>query len=294
MIGFIINGTSGNGKGYRVWKRVERLMTKKAHPFLAHFTHSPDDCKKAVNDLLTHDVKTIIAVGGDGTIHHVANELAYREVALGMIPAGSGNDFARCLGVPMNYIEALERILTNKWRQVDLLHVGKQYCLTVTGIGLDGKVANTVNQSVYKRYLNHFRLGGLTYAISLLETLKSYHPTTIHLTIDGTEMTFDDVWLVAVANAPNYGGGITICPGASFDDGFLDLCIVKGMSKWQLINLFPKAYKGEHIKKEDVILLKGKEVLVRSESPIFIHSDGEPMMESPVNLRIEKDALRVV
>ncbi|UCZ51980.1 diacylglycerol kinase family lipid kinase [Bacillus shivajii] len=294
MIGFIINSRSGNGKGGRVWKRVERYMMDNDYRFIACFTESEGDVKATVKDFVEKKVTTIIAVGGDGTIHHVANELAYQDVSLGVIPAGSGNDFARSLGIPMDWMKALKRILINETRQVDLLHTGKQYCLTVTGIGLDGMVAKNVNRSSYKRYLNHFKLGGLSYAFCLLETLKSYQPTDIELTIDGETQKFTDVWLVAVANAPNYAGGIAICPEASFNDGLLDLCIVQRMSKWELLNLFPKAYKGKHITKENVTILKGREVHITSEKPIFIHSDGEPMMESPISLRIEKDALRVV
>ncbi|MFB4164310.1 diacylglycerol kinase family protein [Alteribacillus sp. JSM 102045] len=294
MYAFIINKMSGNGKGQRVWKRVEKTLDHQQLPFAARFTEGPQHAREIVKDLVKENVKSIIVVGGDGTIHEVANELAYKNISLGIIPAGSGNDFARCLGVPMNYLKALERIIANQTKQVDLLHLGQRYCLTVTGIGLDGQVAKNVNNGAYKKFLNQFRLGGLSYVISLLETLRDYNPTNVHITIDGKDMTFSKVWLVAVANAPNYGGGIMICPDASYDDGFLNLCIVHGIKKWELLRLFPKAYRGKHTTEKHVTFLQGKEVQVISGTPIMVHSDGEQMIESPIHIRIEKDALRVV
>ncbi|WP_026700804.1 diacylglycerol/lipid kinase family protein [Salibacterium aidingense] len=294
MHGFIINKTSGNGKGNQVWKRVEKILQQRRQPFTARFTEGPQHATKIVEDFIKENVKTIIVVGGDGTIHEVANKLVYQDISLGIIPAGSGNDFARCIGVPMNYLKALERILTNETEQVDLLHLGERYCLTVTGIGFDGQIAKNVSEAAYKKYLNHIRLGGLSYVVSMLETLRKYQPTNVRITMDGKEMMFFDVWLVAVANAPNYGGGITICPNASYNDGLLNLCIVHGMKKWELLRLFPKAYKGKHTTDENVTFLQGKEVYVSSGTPVLVHSDGEQMKERPIHIKIEKDALRVV
>ncbi|WP_158736354.1 diacylglycerol kinase family protein [Alteribacillus sp. YIM 98480] len=294
MYAFIINKTSGNGKGHRVWKRVEKILEQEDLSFVARFTEGPQHAREIVKDLNRENLKTIIVVGGDGTIHEVANELAYKNISLGIIPAGSGNDFARCIGVPMNPLKALERITANETKQVDLLHLGHQYCLTVTGIGLDGQIAKNVNDGAYKKFFNQLRLGGLSYVISLLETLRDYKPTNVQITIDGVDMTFSNVWLVAVANAPNYGGGITICPDASYNDGFLNLCIVHGIKKWELLRLFPKAYRGKHKSEKNVTFLQGKEVRVRSGTSIMVHSDGEQMAVSPIHIRIEKDALRVV
>ncbi|SDH48800.1 diacylglycerol/lipid kinase family protein [Alteribacillus bidgolensis] len=294
MFAFIINKTSGNGKGHRVWKRVEKILEQEDLPFVARFTEGPQHAQEIVKDLSRKNLKTIIVVGGDGTIHEVANELAYKNISLGIIPAGSGNDFARCIGVPMNPLKALERIIANEKKQVDLLHLGHQYCLTVTGIGLDGQIAKNVNDGAYKKFFNQLRLGGLSYVVSLLETLRDYKPTNVQITIDGVDMTFSNVWLVAVANAPNYGGGITICPDASYNDGFLNLCIVHGIKKWELLRLFPKAYRGKHTTEKNVTFLQGKEVQVSSGNSIMVHSDGEQMTVSPIHIRIKKDALQVV
>ncbi|GIN14122.1 diacylglycerol kinase [Shouchella clausii] len=294
MYAFIINRTSGNGKGDRTWKRIENILQQQNLPYIARFTEVSQHVSEIVKDLLNEDVQTVIVVGGDGTIHEVANELVHTDLSLGIIPAGSGNDFARCIGIPMNYSKALERIVLNNGIKVDLLNLGNRYCLTVTGIGFDGQIARNVNKAKYKRFLNHFRLGGLVYTVSMLATLRDYRPTKIDITVDGKEMTFSEVWLVAVANAPNYGGGIKICPDASYNDGMLNLCIVHDIKRWELLRLLPKAYKGKHTTDKNVTLLTGKEVYISSEKPVLVQSDGEQFTESPINISVVKDALRVM
>lgn len=295
MYGFIINKEAGNGKGNRVWNRVEKSMKQQNYDYVVRYTEGPNHATVIVADYLRSGVKTIIIVGGDGTIHEVSNGLAYQDIPIGIIPAGSGNDFARCIGVPKNCLKALDRILRNNPRTIDLLDLdGDQCCLTVTGIGFDGQVAQDVNQSSYKKYLNYVRLGGLSYVVSMLKTLRGFKPTNMEITIDGKDMFFPNVWLVAVANGPNYGGGIKICPDAKYDDGFFNVCIVHNIKGWELLRLFPKAFFGKHTNEKNVISLKGAEISVRSEVPVIVQSDGEYMKESPIHIGIQKAALRVL
>ncbi|MCR6110762.1 diacylglycerol kinase family lipid kinase [Bacillus sp. A301a_S52] len=295
MLGFIVNELSGNGRGKRVWRKIERSVLLKDIDYTARFTNAPNHATELVKDLLNEKVDIIIVVGGDGTIHEVVNRLVFQPTPLGVIPTGSGNDFARSLSIPMNPFKALERILMNEPESIDILDLGKRYCLTVTGIGLDGQVAATVNKAVYKRFLNWCRLGGLSYTVSLLDTLVRYVPTTVRLVIDGKEMSFEKVWLVAIANSPSYGGGITICPDALFNDGLLNVCIVHGLNKWSLLRVFPKAFKGNHIVlKKNVTLIQGKQISVLSDPPVPVHTDGEQLMLSPVKVTIKREALNII
>lgn len=294
MYGFIVNRASGNGTGKKVWKKVEKELMLDSKPYLVRHTERPADTAKAVTELFDSKVKAIIAVGGDGTINEVVNRLVPKDIPLGVIPAGSGNDFARCLGIPMDYKKALRRIFENNPVKTDLLYTGSRYCLTVTGIGFDGKIAETVNRSFYKSWFNQLRLGKLTYVASMLEVLKTYKPTNVKITIDNEELFFSKVWLVAVANAPNYGGGIRICPEAVHNDGLLDICIAHGLSRWELLRLFPKAYKGGHLRDKKVSFFKGKDVYLQSDTPVLVQGDGELIMTSPVRLQIKKDALQVM
>ncbi|WP_280768050.1 diacylglycerol/lipid kinase family protein [Salipaludibacillus daqingensis] len=294
MYGLIINEKAGNGKGERIWKNIAIAFRNKNIPFLLRFTERPHHGSELVRHMLEKGVTKVIVVGGDGTIHEVAKELVYKNISLGIIPTGSGNDFARSLGVPMNDVKALERIFADDVKQVDLLHLGDHYCLTVTGIGLDGSIAKHANESIYKRYFNQFRLGGLAYIASIISTLQSYEPTKVKVMMDGVVHNFSEVWLVAVANAPNYAGGIQICPEALQNDGLLNVCIVHGLKKWEVLRLLPKAYKGKHQLDNHVTFLKGEDVFIQSDPPVLVQSDGEFIMESPTHITVEKDALRVV
>lgn len=294
MYGLIINQKAGNGKGERIWKNIAATLRNKNLPFIARFTERPYHGSEIVQEMLQKAVTTIIVVGGDGTIHEVAKELVYKEVSLGIIPTGSGNDFARNLGVPMNDVKALERIFAHDAKQVDILHLGDHFCLTVTGIGFDGQITKHANDSAYKRYFNQFRLGGLANIVSMLSTLSTYEPTIVKVTMDGKVRKFYEVWLVAVANGPNYAGGVQICPEALHDDGFLNVCIVHGLKKWELLRLLPKAYKGKHQLENHVTFLKGEDVYIESNPPVLVQSDGDLIMESPIDIHVEKDALRVV
>ncbi|UOE78228.1 diacylglycerol/lipid kinase family protein [Parageobacillus thermoglucosidasius] len=294
MYYFIVNKISGNGKGRKVWKKVEKLLKEKQINYQVRFTEHPKHAVKIARELSSEKCCAVVAVGGDGTIHDVANGLIDSNIPLGVIPAGSGNDFARAFDIPTDYKKALERILTGKQRKIDIGRIGKEYFITVTGIGFDGKVAEVNNASKYKNWFNFIRLGDLSYGLSFLHVLLKYRPVNIQLKVDGKNLVFFNVWLIAIANISNYGGGIRICPDACYNDGFFDICIVHNMTKWELLRTFPKAYKGKHVFYPGVTMIKGKQVEVISELPVIVQGDGEILTKTPVNVTIQRDALLII
>lgn len=294
MYGCIVNKTAGNGKGYSVWKKVERVFKSNDVPYIVLFTKGPQDALTLTNELLHRHVKAVIAVGGDGTVNETASALVHTDIPLGIVPAGSGNDFARCLGIAENTQQALTRIFTHDAKQIDVLQIGEQYCFTVTGIGFDAEVASTVNTSSSKKWFNRLKLGRLAYAASVFKVLRSFHPTNIQITIDGEEFVFSDVWLVAAGNAPNYGGNIPICPKAVPNDGWMDVCVVHSKRKRAFLRVFPKIYLGKHGNDQSVRFFKAKDVFVRAEKPLLVQSDGELITQTPVRVQIINAALRVL
>lgn len=291
---FVVNKISGNGKGLKVWKKVEKLLQEKQVNYQVRFTERPKHAVEIVKEFSSKACNAVVAVGGDGTIHDVANGLIHSNIPLGIIPAGSGNDLARALDIPMDYKRALERILRGKKRKMDVGKIGEEYCMTVTGIGFDGKVAEINNTAKYKDLLNLVRLGDLSYGLSVLHALFQYRPVRIQLKIDGEVQSFSNVWFIAIANTPNYGGGIKICPDACYDDGLFDICIVHSITKWELLRTFPKAYKGKHVSHPSVTMIKGKQVEIIAEPPIIVQSDGEILTKTPVNVTIQKEALLIM
>jgi len=294
MYYFIVNKISGNGKGRKVWKKIEKLLQEKQIHYQVRFTERPKHAVEIVKEISSETGLTVVAVGGDGTIHDVANGLIDSNIPLGIIPAGSGNDLARALQIPMNYQKALERILIGEQRKMDVGRIGNEYCITVTGIGFDGKVAEENSSSKYKKWLNTFRLGNLSYGLSFLHVLFQYRPVNVQLKVDEKNFSFLNVWFIAIANTPSYGGGIKICPEACYDDGLFDICIVHDLSKWELLRTFPKAFVGKHVLHPGVTMLRGKQVDVASDWPVIVQGDGELLAKTPIQVTIERDALRII
>ncbi len=296
MYFFIVNSMAGNGKGRKVWNRIEPLLQHRQISYRVEFSESAAHAANVVRQLAAQESEqtVLVVVGGDGTLQSVIPELIRGPMALGMIPAGSGNDFARALGIPLRPEKALEYLFDGETQAIDIAQTGNKCCVTVIGIGIDGKVAQTVNESGYKKWFNVLRLGRLTYVLSLLQVVSQYRTHSVELTVDGKEQTFSDVWLVAVANFPNYGGGMRICPAASCTDGVFDICVVHGISRFKFLRIFPQVFTGKHIVHSGVSMLRGKEVKVVSSSPMVAHGDGEVIGHTPMEITILRDAVRVI
>ncbi|HWO78730.1 MAG TPA: diacylglycerol kinase family protein [Bacillus sp. (in: firmicutes)] len=292
---FIVNKVSGNGRALKIWSKIEKSLQDKDVSYRVFFTEKPKHATLLVRELkVQENVTAIVAVGGDGTVQEVINGLINTNIPLGIIPAGSGNDFSRGLYVPLKHDEALERILNGEPKVIDIGLVNSTYFCTVAGIGFDGEVAQKTNASIYKKWLNYVRLGQISYIISALNVLLKYRPADISLMVDKKLYKIPKVWLIAVANFPFYGGGIAICPEAKNNDGLFDICIVQGMSKLEFLRVFPLAFKGNHTTSPFIKIIRGKEITIESPSPLMIHGDGEMIGQTPVQIKIEPNALHVM
>ncbi|XID94806.1 diacylglycerol/lipid kinase family protein [Paenibacillaceae bacterium WGS1546] len=296
MFYFIVNRLSGNGHGLKAWKRIQPLLREKEIDYRVEFPESPDQAAYLLRKFVkeTERVDVVAVVGGDGTVQSVAGELAGSGIPLGVIPAGSGNDLARALGIPLIPVKALDHMLTGTIKKMDMAQSGNKACVTVVGIGIDGQIAQTVNHSRYKKWFNALSLGRLTYVLSLLQVLFRYRPLTVNIKVDETEMSFSDVWLIAVANIPNYGGGMHICPDASYTDGVFDICIVHGISRFGVIRIFPRVIAGKHIYRPGISMLRGQEIKIFSSNPMLAHGDGEVIGETPIDISIRREAIHVI
>jgi YegS/Rv2252/BmrU family lipid kinase len=182
---FIVNKVSGNGRAYKIWNKIEKKLQERHVVYSVHFTQKPKHATLLVQELIMkEEVKVIVAVGGDGTVHEVINGLIGSDLPFGIIPAGSGNDFSRGLGISSKYDKALERILNGKPKIIDIGSVNSTYFVTVAGIGFDGEVATIANTSIYKKLFNFLRLGHITYIMSAIKVLFHYTPTDISVVID--------------------------------------------------------------------------------------------------------------
>lgn len=290
-----MNKVSGNGRGMKIWRQIEKRLQEKNVSYCVRFTQKSKQATSFVNELMKEEkAAVIVAVGGDGTIQEVVNGLVGTKTPLGIIPAGSGNDFSRGLGIPKKLDQALERILQGKPKLIDIGYANSTYFCTVVGVGFDGEVAQTTNASIFKKLFNMIRMGHLSYLVSAINVFIHYKPRDISLMIDKKLYKIPKVWLIAVANLPFYGGGIIICPKAESNDGLLDICIIQGMSKWEFVRTFPLVLKGNHVSSPNIKMIKGKDIEIYASSPLLVHGDGEIIGQTPTKIRIEPRSLYVI
>jgi len=162
----------------------------------------------------------VVAAGGDGTCGEVANGIVGMPARLGILPLGTGNDFARCAGISENLQTAVENLFTGKPRRVDLGWVNGRYFLNIAGCGFDAAVAERVNRGF------RFVSGTAAYIAAVVHTLITFKPPHMRITMDDEEVYLRAL-LCTVANTQSYGGGMRIAPYAQIDDGLLDVCIAQ-------------------------------------------------------------------
>lgn len=335
MLHFIINPKAGNGKPLRVWKLLRPILDAGGFRFMVHETAGPGDAgsisRRIAEGALAAEgfpavrnggsggrgqftldeqscERIIIAViGGDGTLREAAAGLLDSRTSaacphtlplLTLIPAGSGNDFARGHGIPLNPVKALNQVLSavrdGRSRHIDVLRIDNETAVSSCGAGLDSTVALAVNGSPLKRLLGRLGLGRLAYAFILLRVLAGYRPARAVLEVDGVRHQLEGVWLISFSNIPSYGGGMRINPDARPDDGLIDVCVVRGMSRIKLIVSFPRVYSGRHTDIAGVSFLRGKNFRLECSVPLPVHADGDDAGMTPASIRVESRQLEIV
>lgn len=286
---FIVNQTAGNGRAKSVWSIVERDLKRRGIHYKAHFTKGYNDGTRIARDLVKEQASGIIvAVGGDGTIHEVIQALANQKTVLGIIPAGSGNDLAHSLEIPADPRDALEILVRGNIRSLDLGKIGDRYFINNAGIGLDAWVAKHASESKIKRW------GKMGYLLTALYGMVRYHQSSIRVDIDGVSNRFSQVWLVAVCNVPYYGGGIPICPEAIPDDGSFQICVIHSIPRYKSLRAIVKILQGKHKGVVGIELFSANKLIIESEHPLLLHTDGEIAGTTPVRIEVHHHSLRVV
>jgi diacylglycerol kinase (ATP) len=262
----------------------------------------------------------ILLFGGDGTIHRQLSQLVKLKLPVLIVPAGSGNDFARALGLGgvRGSIEAWRRFCAGRGnvRAIDLgvisplsknaggapstdaqgrsaPHGSPRYFCSVAGVGLDAEVSRRAN--ALPRWLRGH--GG--YALTLAPTIFRFAPFPMKI------MTADDagLWttrsdgptiLAAFANTAIYGGGMKIAPHALMDDGQLDVCVVGGVGPFKLALMFPTVYFGRHLRIREVDYFQAARIRVETETPLDVYADGEYVCRTPVEINVQGGALKVL
>ncbi len=235
---------------------------------------------------------SLLVMGGDGMMHLGLNACATSEVPLGLIPAGTGNDFCRGVGTPATPAAAVRTIVEGHTRRIDLMSATgalaggaeHRWVGSIVSTGYDGRVNYRTNQL-------RWSFGGLAYAWSALAELSRFDPLPYRLLIDG-EPRNQTAMFVAVGNAGWFGGGMQGCPNADVTDGLLDITVIHPVSRATLLRLLPSIYTGGFVRDPAVELLRAAEVVVDGDG-LYAMADGEELGQVPVTLRAVGDCLTV-
>lgn len=285
-VALLVNPTSGRGKGARIAPVVAARLRKAGLEVVELITTSAEDVPPRTREAIKTLADAVVVVSGDGTIHQVVQEMAGGELPLGVVPAGTGNDFARALGVPLDDPEAAaDRIVAGATRRIDLLKAKDEYITTIVASGFDSLVNKRANAMSWPK-------GQARYKVATFAELRTFKPLPYTVTLDG-EVIETDAMLVTVGTVPSYGGGLRICEGAVIDDGLLDVTIIKPVSRLTLLQMFPKLPKGTHVPHPKVEQLRGRSVRLES-AGITAYADGEPLGALPLDIEVVPGGLTVL
>lgn len=275
----IINTTAGKGHAGKVLSQVQTYLADYEVDYDPIHTESPGQGVDLARQAATAGYERVVAMGGDGTVDEVANGLLLageqgHQAVLGVIPVGSGNDFAYAVGIPGDLAGACQRLAEGKVRTVDMVRVtvdGQPHIFdNSVGIGFDADVSLETRKM---KRLHGFPM----YLWAVFRVLGTNHkwPYPMRITVDGQPLPNQAVTLITVANGPRAGGGFYLTPDAQPDDGLLDVCVADRLGRLGILQLLPHAMKGTHVNQKPVTMFKARHVLIEGDRGLPGHVDGE-------------------
>ncbi|MEX1009190.1 MAG: diacylglycerol kinase family protein [Acidimicrobiia bacterium] len=290
----VINPAAGRGRGRTQLPHISDALAAVDADVQIYVSADMTDAIRRARTAFD-DGRGVVACGGDGLVCALAGLAADHGGVLAIVPAGSGNDFARHLDIPRDDAAAAAALLrTGRVEHVDLCRAEtadgtSAWSTTVANAGFDAEAnrwANTIDW-----------VGGTPlYVLATLRTLASYRPQRVRITVDG-DILDSRVWLVAVGNTRSYAGGMIITPDAALDDGLLDVCVVGRVSRGDFLRTFPKVFDGTHTRHPGVTMRRGKRVTIEMPEAVGsaeLWASGERVGPLPARLDAVPDAVRVV
>lgn len=283
----VLNESAGKGKALHLANQFSQLLSNSKQEFtLIHETSYEKTIEKLKSSLSTNSYKKVIAIGGDGLVNLCLQYLARSGITLGVIPAGTGNDFARAVGVNGLSVNKIFDLYTKSDpAEIDLGLVKSQsserWFVQVLSTGFDAEVNSRANKIRWPK-------GKSKYTIATVRTLARFRPITYEIEIDGHKFS-QSAMLFTIANGKTYGGGMRICPGASNSDGIFELLLVRPVSRFVLLTIFPKVFKGNHIPHQKIDTYRAKVVKISASTSSY--ADGEYVANLPITVTNVGNAL---
>lgn len=289
-IALIVNPTSGKGAGAPMGEQTARLLRTAGHEVIDVSAASYALARAAAATALGGGVDTLVVVGGDGMVHLGVNLCAGTPVRLGVVAAGTGNDFARNLGLPVRDPSAAVRVIhAGATRAVDagkVIDAGGQtrWFGGVLGAGFDAVVAARAARMRWPR-------GAMRYNLAIARELPVFRAIPYVVDLDGERLQ-TRAMLVAVANTTSFGGGMKVCPDADVSDGLFDVLIVHELSIAAFLRVFPRVFSGTHVGHRAVDIRRARRVRLEADG-IHAQADGEPVSVLPLDIEVVPAALQV-
>lgn len=273
---FIVNPISGKGKTLKAVDRIKKVCEEENLDYEIYFTEYPKDATKIARKYrFTKNI--IYSVGGDGTLNEVLNAIVGTKNLLGVIPAGSGNDFYKTLSK-----------IDEEYPVIDIGKVNDRYFINIISIGIDAEVANNVSL-MKKRKVPTNQI----YNASLIYTFFKYKYKDIELSIDEKEQKKGKCTILTICNGQVYGGGYKIAPSAKLTDGYFDVYYVEKVNKPQLPSLINMLKQGIHEKHNKVHKSQATKIKFKCDKELVCNIDGEIMTAKKFNVKIIPNAITI-
>jgi diacylglycerol kinase (ATP) len=282
-----VNPTAGRGRAGRQLSRLTQLSDDSGIGFELQTSRGVGDMESRITDYVNRGVQQIVVVGGDGSVHEAVNGImrADGDARLGVIPIGTGNDFAKASHIPLDWEEAARLLIGRmrsgtRWRRIDIGRMNERYFANGVGIGFDAKVTK-VARSI------RWPVGQFVYLFALIRCLAD-GVITPDMTIASHELNLDGpITLANVSNGAWVGGMFHMAPTADNADGWLELLVAAPVTRRRVLSLLPKILAGKHVAEPEVSHASVRRVTIRSAGPVPSHLDGEvmpPMREFEIEL----------
>ncbi|MGK5693371.1 diacylglycerol kinase [Streptomyces sp. URMC 128] len=290
-ITLFVNPTAGRGRGARAAQPAASALRATGYSVRTVLGEDAADALTRARGAVAGGTGALIAVGGDGMAQLALRAVAGTNTPLGLVAVGTGNDFARALGLPVREPAAAGRMIADalkcgRLRDIDLGRVGDHWFGTVLASGFDSRVNDRGNRMRWPS-------GRFKYDLAMIAELAAFRPLPYRLRLDDGEVREIEATLVAVGNGSSYGGGMRICPGADLTDGLFDITVVGDCDRTTLLRVFPRLYRGTHVEHPKVTVLRAARVEIAAEG-ITGYADGEPLGPLPLTARCVRGAVRVV
>ena len=279
----VTNPKAGRSRGVAAAAQAEDEFRGAGWEVVSRPTTGPTDAAPLARQAAERGFDLVVACGGDGTLSQVLAGLLDTGVPAGIVPAGTGNDLARTLGVSRLPRAAARQLVDGRTVQIDLLEVndGALWSANVMGVGFDAAVAARISRG------GRFAGRALAYLDAVLQEIVRHRPSQLRLRTPGREWQ-GKALLVAVANGRSYGAGMKIAPQAEVDDGLLDIVLVEEVGRLGFLLNLPRVYAGTHIHHPAVHTWRATEVVIETDRPCPVLADGDLRCETPIRVAVAR------